>query len=841
MVYLDSSGIIRWCHDDRELTLFGVNYCLPSACDYRAAGYVNASRKHLIDQDLNHFERMGFDGLRLSFWGDWENTDKYGNLIHNDHLDLLDYLISKAKEKGIYMLFSPIVTYSSLWPENLDDTTAMGFSSHFSKRELGVDENAIAAQINYLKQILNHVNSYTGIAYKNEPNIIIIEPINEPLHHPEEISGTIRYINGLVNGIRETGCEKLVFFNVSQDFNIIPALGQSRVQGTTYAWYPTQLMNGRILRGNHLHHVDKYDQMLLPGLDGKGKIVYEFDSPDVIDSYMYPAMVREFRAGGVQFACMFSYDMLATAHANLGWQTHYLNMVYTPSKAVSAIIAGKAMHELPRLQNFGRYPENTRFGNFRVSYEENLSEYITDTVFIYSNHTKSKPERPELLRRVVGYGSSPVIDYEGSGVYFLDKIQDGIWKLEVYPDAVLIDDPFKPISITRPVCRILYRQWTMKINLEDIGESYKVCQLNGNNSFQSTADKGIIRIHPGVFLLYNSDEELIKKIIDTTESEYISPTPQKMPLQVLHKPKQEHINGTCLTIDAKVLSTHKPNKVTCHIRNSADNRIMRFEMENITGYTYTVSIEPDSIKIGHIEYCIIIEENGSIWTYPDTDFEISPVLNNKPDKFWKTIVRHIDSPLPLFEAKENRSQLTFSRVYKSLPYTRDFVPGSSSDKLALRIHVPDFKPDESYISPMDISFDHFIRDKLELRHENTSASKSFLIAARATNQFTDKIGFILVDVNGFSWGTEVPLSMEWETVEIPISSLQPMKAAMLPQDWPGVNEYWYRPDNNNLEETYKMDLNKIEKMQISIRADHFPLTKEYPHGYEMESIIMTYE
>src|SRR5690349_9015695 len=102
LVYQDQSGVIRWTNNDKEVALFGANYCLPSACDYRAAGYVTKDRKKVIDQDMAHFARMGWDGLRLCLWGDYENTDTLGNLISNDHLDLMDYLILKAKERGIY-------------------------------------------------------------------------------------------------------------------------------------------------------------------------------------------------------------------------------------------------------------------------------------------------------------------------------------------------------------------------------------------------------------------------------------------------------------------------------------------------------------------------------------------------------------------------------------------------------------------------------------------------------------------------------------------------------------------------------------------------------------------
>ena len=83
-VYLDSAGVIRWADDRREVALFGANYTLPSASDFRAAGYLTNDRKKLIDEDMAQFARMGWDGLRLASWGDWENADSVGNLIPID-------------------------------------------------------------------------------------------------------------------------------------------------------------------------------------------------------------------------------------------------------------------------------------------------------------------------------------------------------------------------------------------------------------------------------------------------------------------------------------------------------------------------------------------------------------------------------------------------------------------------------------------------------------------------------------------------------------------------------------------------------------------------------------
>ncbi|HEY7611394.1 MAG TPA: hypothetical protein VH764_00255, partial [Gemmatimonadales bacterium] len=168
-VYLDEQGIVRWSDTREEVTLFGANYVLPTASDYRAAGYLHADRKRMIEEDMAHFARLGWDGMRLTFWGDWEASDSSGNLLLNDHLDLLDWLIARARERGIYMLFSPIQLYNANWPDALEDTTSPGFGRRFGRERMGTDPAAIRAQVTYLRQILDHVNPYTGVALKDEP------------------------------------------------------------------------------------------------------------------------------------------------------------------------------------------------------------------------------------------------------------------------------------------------------------------------------------------------------------------------------------------------------------------------------------------------------------------------------------------------------------------------------------------------------------------------------------------------------------------------------------------------------------------------------------------------
>ena len=173
---------------------------------------------------------------------------------------------------------------------------------------------------------------------------------------------------------------------------------------------------------------------------------------------MYPAMARAFRSGGAQIACQFQYDPTPLAAYNFGWQTHYLNLVYAPGKTLSFAIAAEVFRRTPRLARFGTYPANTTFGPFRIDFERDLSMLVSDDTFLYANDTDVRPPSPEKLRRIAGCGRSPLVEYRGTGAYFLDRLADGVWRLEVYPDAVWVGDPHAATTLKREVSRLI---WTV--------------------------------------------------------------------------------------------------------------------------------------------------------------------------------------------------------------------------------------------------------------------------------------------------------------------------------------------------------------------------------------------
>jgi hypothetical protein len=841
-VYLDRQGVVRWRDNRQEVSLFGVNYVLPTASDYRAAGYLHADRKRMIDEDMAQLARMGFDGLRLTFWGDWEAADSAGNLIANDHLDLLDYLVARARERGMYMLFSPIQLYSSNWPDATSrDSATPGFGRVFGKGRMGTDPAAIAAQVSYLEQILDHVNPYTGVALKNEPAILFIELVNEPWHHPEDLEGSIRYINALTDAVRRTGCGKLIFYNVSQDFRIAEAIRRSRAQGVTFAWYPTGLNSGHELVGNYLRPVDAFPDMLRPELARMPRIVYEFDSPDLRTGYMYPAMARTFRTVGTQFAAMFAYDMLGTASRNLGWQTHYLNLIYTPRKAMSAVIAAEAMRRLPRLQGYGSYPRNTRFGDFRVSYEDDLGELVARDAFLYAGTTRSTPPDPAALVRVAGYGSSPVVTYDGKGVYFLDKVRPGVWRLEVYPDAVPVRDPFEAPNPDKIVTRAISRVWPMTLALPDLGDAFAVQPVTAGNPRVERAAAGRFSVTPGVYVLSAggpADASTLPAYVGHIGfAEYHAPPPDTVPPTVTSLTSPQCVAGRDAELRARVVEPVPPDSATLFIRPVAGFFYRGYALRPVDGYVYAASVPARDLREGPYQFVVTLFHGDTAVTFPSG----LPLAPSAWDYYgrasWKLDVVGPRTPLTLFDPGADAGRLAFSRIGDA---GRRGLFGLAFSAAAARpvfhFELPVHRSGEALA---DYTASLVVRDRIRARRETVAGATGLLVRLRGLGP-RQTLHVTLMEDDGTSWTAELSVDSTWSERALPLTAFTVGRGVLLPEGFPGEWNYWVGPAEGRGGADDGPRLDHVERLQLSLRSESGVTVTPGSYGVEVGTVTLRF-
>ena len=101
---------------------------------------------------------------------------KTSRFFHPEGLDRFDYFAAKLKEKGIYLHIDLIVAREFLPEDELDYP---GGVASCMKRYPMYNARLIELQKEYARELLCHVNPYTGLALKDDPAVITVQMNNE--------------------------------------------------------------------------------------------------------------------------------------------------------------------------------------------------------------------------------------------------------------------------------------------------------------------------------------------------------------------------------------------------------------------------------------------------------------------------------------------------------------------------------------------------------------------------------------------------------------------------------------------------------------------------------------
>ena len=696
-VFVDN-GILKWSDSDKEVALFGVNYSTPFAHSYRSIKKLGLSHKKAIDMDVSQFARLELEAYRIHVW-DREVSDSLGNLLTNEHLELLDYLIFKLKEKNIYTILTPIAWWGTGWPE--PDPQTPGFSSKNSKSELITKPAARKAQINYLKQFLNHTNKYTGLSYKDDPDIIAFEIINEP-GHPADTAMVTGYINEMTAVFRDQGVTKPVYYNISQNWSDeqAAAVYRANIDGISFQWYPTGLVKNSELTGNYLAHVDHYPvpQIDDPKFTSKTRMVYEFDAADVAQSVMYPAIARSFREAGMQWATMFCYDPSYLAAYNTEYNTHYVNLLYTPQKAISLMIAANVFRALRTYQKFPSYPENTQFNNFTISYEKNLSQLNNGEKFYYSNTTSSTPKDPGQLKHVAGYGSSELIRTNAKGAYFFDKIDKDTWRLELFPDVARLKNPFGRNSLDSKVRVLLQNSSSFTVDLPGLNKTFHIFPVSGKEESFKARD-GLISIKPGIYIISNKE----RQSLDGLSFDYRNISLQEYPVYPLKETGQYVINHGPDQISEdqswkpvfEIINDSPVDSAILFIRQPGWRGFRPVALNHIEKNIFTTEVN-ENIHNGFIEYCLYFKTAVGEMTYPARIEKNPNAWDYYGAEIWKLKILPANVSLSLFNPVDDLANLIFPgfwgkfRLNASLVWDQQESPWFNLEFYDFRQQVDEF-------------------------------------------------------------------------------------------------------------------------------------------------------
>ena len=137
---------------------YGVNLCFSS----------NYPDHDMADRLADRFARCGYNAVRIHHHdGAWaENHDR------------LDYLVSRFIAKGIYVTTDLYVSRPVAWRDIGIDRDGNQDPGLF-KTYVALHDGAFSNWCEHAAAFLNHVNPYTGRAYKEEPAMPLVSVINE--------------------------------------------------------------------------------------------------------------------------------------------------------------------------------------------------------------------------------------------------------------------------------------------------------------------------------------------------------------------------------------------------------------------------------------------------------------------------------------------------------------------------------------------------------------------------------------------------------------------------------------------------------------------------------------
>ena len=791
-VIIDKEGVMRFASSNEEASFFGVNYTTPFAHAYRALGYLEKDYKEVIDNDVYHISRLGVNAYRIHIW-DVEISDSEGNLKDNHHLDLLDYLIYKLKERGIYTLVTLQTNFGNGYPERNIQTG--GFSYDYKKDIIHSDPKALQAQKKYAAAIVSHINRYTGLSYMTDPAIVGFEINNEPTHSVSS-QVTHNYISEMVRSIEGAGNKKPLFYNVSHNLDHVDAYFNSNIQGTTYQWYPIGLVAGHIRKGNFLPFVDSYDIPFdqIRGFENKTKIIYEFDPADILYSYMFPATVRTLRGKGFQWITQFAYDPTDIAWANTEYQTHYLNLLYTPSKALGMKIAAEVAYKVKRGETFGGYPNDTVFSDFTVSHHRDLSLVNSSDKFIYTNSTDENPINTESLTEIAGCGTSPLVYYTGTGAYFLDKIENGVWRLEVMPDVMIMEDPFGKASLKRQVAALKSHRNTMRVDLPEFEEGFFIKGINKGNTFKRKVNSTIFEIAPGTYILSVTNKKIKEDatIKNIRINEFYSPQDNAPDCALAHIPAKVAEKENDLNIITDVISQGRIDSVLLY-----NNRISFWNDENpylkldkIDNFRYETNVPAEWLNENKFCYNIVVYSEGKTYTYPEKVKGMPLDWDYIDYKYYETRLENKDSEILVHCPYE---------MNKGLEY----------------YSIPDWneKGDKEYYTKK------YIRDIIDARPNKSAECKT--IKLKGLWQKGD-VNVALITSWGYTYEAKARKTAESE-YEVRIDELRIAPTLLLPHAYPDFLRKKFIPQENREFEILDSDFIQIHTQEM-FNADNLHIT-----------------
>ena len=147
------------------------------------------------------------------------------------------------------------------------------------------------------------------------------------------------------------------------------------------------------------------------------------------------------------------------------------------------------------------------------SHESNSSAVFNEGSLIYSGNIDIEvSENPEVI---IGLGNSAHINYEGSGIYFIEQVENNAIHLEILPDAEFIKPHWKELHTGEQVVALDYESSNLlNLNILMRGNIGYIAVKQINESYRRIGRFAIFEAIPGEYLIEREALNIHRKVLE---------------------------------------------------------------------------------------------------------------------------------------------------------------------------------------------------------------------------------------------------------------------------------------------------------------------------------------
>ena len=142
--------------------------------------------------------------------------------------------------------------------------------------------------------------------------------------------------------------------------------------------------------------------------------------------------------------------------------------------------------------------------------------------------------------------------------------------------------------------------------------------------------------------------------------------------------------------------------------------------------------------------------------------------------------------------------------------------------------------------PLSVALCASVADaKPKKKKEPASGGDTLMIRARGLGS-RQTIHVTLMEDDGTSWTASVTLDATWRDVALPLASFTIGRGVLLPQGFPGQWSYWVGPASGRGGPGDRVRLDRVERLQLSVRPEASITATPDGYGVEVESFILRF-